>query len=239
LQFKNSKPAAFFDAMAFWDSRHGIAVSDPVDGRFLIITTSDGGQTWQEMPASNMPTALQGEGAFAASGTCITVQGTGQVWFGTGGPEGARVFRSTDGGRTWKVSATRMMSGKAAGIFSIAFRDAKHGVIAGGDYTREREAVDNVAVTQDGGVTWSLIKGPVPNGYRSCVAYVPRTPGPTLIAVGPSGTDYSLDQGKSWKSIGAEGYHSASFAGPVNAGWAVGEGGRIAKYSGPGFVARR
>jgi photosystem II stability/assembly factor-like uncharacterized protein len=239
LQFKNSKPAAFFDAMAFWDSRHGVAVSDPVDGRFLIITTSDSGQTWQEMPASNMPTALQGEGAFAASGTCITVQGTGQVWFGTGGPEGARVFRSTDGGRTWKVSATRMMSGKAAGIFSIAFRDAKHGVIAGGDYTREREAVDNVAVTQDGGVTWSLIKGPVPNGYRSCVAYVPRTPGPTLIAVGPSGTDYSLDQGKSWKSIGAEGYHSASFAGPVNAGWAVGEGGRIAKYSGPGFVARR
>jgi photosystem II stability/assembly factor-like uncharacterized protein len=239
LQFKNSKPNAFFDAMAFWDSRHGIAVSDPVDGRFLIIATSDGGRTWNEMPALNMPPALQGEGAFAASGTCITVRGKQNVWFGTGGPEGARVFSSTDGGRTWKVAQTRMISGKAAGIFSIAFRDAKHGVIVGGDYTKEREAVDNVAVTQDGGATWSLIKGPGPNGYRSCVAYVPRTIGPVLIAVGPSGSDYSLDQGKSWKSISAEGYHSASFAGPANAGWAVGEGGRIAKYSGPGFGARR
>jgi photosystem II stability/assembly factor-like uncharacterized protein len=236
LQFKNSRPKAFFDAMAFWDSRHGIAVSDPVDGRFLIIKTSDGGRTWNEMPALNMPTALQGEGAFAASGTCITVQGKGNAWFGTGGPEGARVFRSTDGGRTWKVAQTSMIKGKAAGIFSIAFRDAKHGVIVGGDYTKEREALDNVAITEDGGARWSLIKGPGPNGYRSCVAYVPRTNGPALLTVGPSGSDYSTDGGNSWKSISAEGYHSTSFAGNVNAGWAVGEGGRIAKYSGPGLA---
>jgi photosystem II stability/assembly factor-like uncharacterized protein len=239
LQFKNSRPKAFFDAMAFWDRQHGIAVSDPVDGRFLIIATDDGGQTWNEMPSDSMPLALQGEGAFAASGTCIAVQGTGNVWFGTGGPEGARVFRSTDGGRTWKVAQTRMMSGKAAGIFSIAFKDAKQGVAVGGDYTKEREALNNVAMTADGGATWSLIKGPGPNGYRSCVAYVPRTVGPTLIAVGPSGSDYSLDRGKSWKSISAEGYHSASFAGPVNAGWAVGEGGKVARYSGPEIGSRR
>jgi photosystem II stability/assembly factor-like uncharacterized protein len=239
LQFKNSKPTAFFDAMAFWDSQHGIAVSDPVDGRFLIITTDDGGRTWKEMPAANMPAALQGEGAFAASGTCITVQGKGNAWFGTGGPEGARVFRSNDGGHTWKVTATRMISGKAAGIFSIAFRDAKHGVMVGGDYTKEREAKDNVAVTNDGGATWSLIKGPGPNGYRSCVAYVPGTVGPTLITVGPSGSDYSLDGGNSWTSINAEGYHTESFAGPLDAGWAAGEGGKIAKYVGPMFGSRR
>jgi photosystem II stability/assembly factor-like uncharacterized protein len=239
LQFKNSKPTAFFDAMAFWDRRHGIAVSDPVDGRFLIIRTSDGGRTWQEMPVENMPPALQGEGAFAASGTCITVLGQHNVWFGTGGPEGARVFRSTDGGRTWKVTATRIISGKAAGIFSITFGDARHGVVVGGDYTKEREARDNVAMTQDGGATWSLIKGPAPNGYRSCVTYVRGTVGPTLIAVGPSGSDYSLDGGNSWTSIGADGYHTASFAGPINAGWAAGEGGSIAKYVGPIFGSRR
>lgn len=232
LQYQSKHPAAFFDAMAFWDRHHGIAVSDPVNGRFLIIATSDGGATWKEMPPGGMPLATAGEGAFAASGTCITVQGKSNVWFGTGGPNGARVFRSTDRGRTWTVATTPVIRGKTAGIFSLAFRDAKHGTIVGGDYTNEKENRDNVAVTGDGGRTWTPIKGARPNGYRSCVAYVPGTTTPTLVTVGPSGSDYSRDGGKSWISFGSEGFHSTSFAGPVNAGWAVGEGGRIAKYSG-------
>jgi photosystem II stability/assembly factor-like uncharacterized protein len=222
MQFKSSRPTAFFDSMAFWTRERGIAVSDPVDGRFVIIVTDDGGRTWLETPRESMPAALEGEGAFAASGTCIAVQGTRNVWFGTGGPQGARVFRSTDGGRSWQVSRTPVVSGKSAGIFSIAFADARRGVAVGGDYTKEGEARDNVAVTADGGATWTLIKGDGPKGYRSCVALVPATHGPTMIAVGPNGSEYSLDLGNSWTSIGTEGFHSAAFAGPINAGWAVG-----------------
>ncbi|HYO91193.1 MAG TPA: hypothetical protein VEQ40_06135, partial [Pyrinomonadaceae bacterium] len=158
LQFKSSRPEAFFDSMAFWDSERGIAVSDPVGGRFLIISTSDGGRTWTEMPVDGMPAALAGEGAFAASGTCIAVEGKRNVWFGTGGPEGARVFRSNDGGRTWAVTKTPISSGKSAGIFSVIFWNSKQGVVVGGDYTKEREAKNNVAVTNDGGETWTLIK---------------------------------------------------------------------------------
>lgn len=230
LQFKSARPQAFFDSMAFWDKEHGIAVSDPVDGRFLIITTSDGGRTWKEMPAVGMPQALQGEGAFAASGTCITVEGKRNVWFGTGGPGGARLFRSTDGGRNWTVAKTPLTSGKSAGIFSVAFWNAKQGVIVGGDYTQEREAKNNVAVTRDGGRTWSLIEGRAPDGYRSCVVFVPATsPTPLLVTVGPSGSDYSVDGGKSWRSLGAEGFHSTSFK-TLSSGWAVGEAGRIAMY---------
>jgi photosystem II stability/assembly factor-like uncharacterized protein len=229
LQFKSNRPEAFFDAMAFWDRDHGIALSDPVGGRFLIIATSDGGKTWNEMPAGGMPAALQGEGAFAASGTCITVQGKRNVWFGTGGPEGARVFRSTDGGRTWNVVKTQVMSGKTAGIFSVTFWNARQGVVVGGDYTQEREARQNVAVTKDGGRTWTGINGTAPDGYRSCVVFITGTYAPTLIAVGPSGSDYSVDGGNNWKSIGAEGFHSTSFAG-LSSGWAVGEAGRVAKY---------
>lgn len=230
LQFKSSRPEAFFDAMAFWDRDHGIAVSDPVGGRFLIISTSDGGRTWKEMPPDGMPAALAGEGAFAASGTCIAVEGKRNVWFGTGGPEGARVFRSNDGGRTWAVTKTPMSSGKAAGIFSVTFWNAKQGVAVGGDYTKEREAKDNVAVTSDGGRTWTLGKGAAPGGYRSCVVFVPGRRKLLLIAVGPSGSDYSTDEGKSWTGIGSDGFHSNSFA-SSNSGWAVGEGGRIAGYS--------
>jgi photosystem II stability/assembly factor-like uncharacterized protein len=232
LQFKSNRAAAFFDAMAFWDRDHGIALSDPVDGRFLIITTADGGATWREMPRDGMPPALDGEGGFAASGTCIAVAGQRNVWFGTGGTPGARVFRSTDGGRTWAAATTPITHGKSAGIFSVAFRDARHGVIVGGDYTKEGESMNNAAITRDGGRTWTIINEARPQGYRSCVAYVRGAQKALLVAVGPSGSDYSTDEGTSWRSFGAEGFHTASFSRAGSAGWAAGEQGRIAKFSG-------
>ncbi|MDQ1612425.1 MAG: hypothetical protein QOG00_2356 [Pyrinomonadaceae bacterium] len=234
LQFKSARPSAFFDAMAFWDRDHGIAMSDPVDGRFLVITTSDGGATWRETPREGMPPALAGEGGFAASGTCITVEGKRNVWFGTGGASGARVFRSSDAGRTWDVATTPIIYDKSAGIFSVAFRDAKRGVIVGGDYTKEGESKQNAAVTRDGGRTWTPVTAVRPHGYRSCVAYVRGARGTPvlLVAVGPSGSDYSTDDGASWKSFGAEGFHTASFTRTDGAGWAAGEQGRVAKYLG-------
>lgn len=232
LQFRNENPAAFFDAMAFWDRDHGIAMSDPVSGRFLIITTSDGGRTWKPTPSEGMPKALEGEGGFAASGTCITVQDRSNVWFGTGGPNGARVFRSADRGRTWKVATAPLASGRAAGVFSLTFWNARHGVAVGGDYAKERDSMGNVATSNDGGRTWKAIGVSRPAGYRSGVAQVPGESVPTLIAVGPSGTDYSLDGGRTWRPISGEGFHAVSFAGTREAGWAVGENGAIARYGG-------
>jgi len=74
LQYTNNTPGVFFDAFAFWDANNGIALSDPVDGHFFIITTTDGGTTWKELPRINTPPALAGEAAFAASGTCLFCQ---------------------------------------------------------------------------------------------------------------------------------------------------------------------
>jgi len=223
LQFTNRNPKAFFDALAFWDADRGVAVSDSVDGRFVIIKTTDGGANWNEIPPEKLPPALAGEGAFAASGTCVITEGKNNVWIGT---TAARVLRSTDGGDTWRVATTPIPSGQpSAGIFSIAFRDARNGVIVGGDYKKEGEARDNVATTSDGGLTWNLVKGPLPGGFRSAVAYTPGAA--MLVATGPSGSDYSLDGGASWAPVGGAGYHAISFA-RSGAGWAVGEGGRIA-----------
>jgi photosystem II stability/assembly factor-like uncharacterized protein len=229
LQFTNSNPDAFFDAMAFWDRDHGIAFSDPVGGRFLIITTADGGATWNQVPAENIPAAVTGEGGFAASGTCITVQGKNNVWFGTGGMA-ARVFRSTDRGKTWAVASTPIISGiESAGIFSIAFKDARNGIVAGGDYQKPSEASSSVATTTDGGQTWRLSRS-LPAGYRSSIAYVQQGKGePTLVAVGTSGSDYSVDGGVNWVSLDKENYNSVSFAGSL---WAAGPAGRIAKLAG-------
>src|SRR5215207_10531203 len=112
LQFQNRRPAAFYDCMAFWDRSRGLAISDPVGGRFLVVRTEDGGHTWDEIDATGMPPALAGEGGFAASGTCVAVNGKSDAWFSTGGPSGPRVFRSIDGGQTWVASPAPLASGK-------------------------------------------------------------------------------------------------------------------------------
>ncbi|HEY4218159.1 MAG TPA: hypothetical protein VGM67_13530 [Gemmatimonadaceae bacterium] len=230
-QFATSDSGVFLDAISFWDDTHGIAMSDPVGGRLFILTTDDGGATWSRVPTGSSPPVLQGEAAFAASGTCLAVQGSSNVWIATGGGARARVFHSADRGRTWEVADTPVHAGSSAsGIFSVAFSDARHGVVVGGDYTKPKQPFDNVALTDDGGKTWRLAHGALPQGYMSGVAYVPGTNGRTLVAVGLAGTARSDDSGESWKMIDDVAYNSVAFA-SRDAGWAAGPGGRIAKWT--------
>lgn len=230
LQFKNDNPKAFFDAIAFWDSKNGLAFSDPVDGRLVIIRTADGGATWNPVPPDKIPPALEGEGGFAASGTCLIVQGRTNAWIATGGAARARIFRSTDRGASWQVADTPVRTGNsAAGIFSIAFKDESNGIAVGGDYRQEKVALDNIALTSDGGRTWRLAENSGLGGYRSAVTWVDRS---KLVAVGPSGSDFSNNGGATWIPIGQTGFHAFSFSKKGQTGWAVGDNGRIAKYAG-------
>jgi photosystem II stability/assembly factor-like uncharacterized protein len=233
ISFQNRDPKGFLDALAFWDADHGIALGDPIDGRFLILKTDDRGANWKIQPGGAMPPILQGEGAFAASGTCLVVLGDHNVWFGTGGAKVARVFRSPDRGRSWTVDETPIRAGNAtSGIFSLAFRCADEGIAVGGDYKQPEKSEAVVARTSDGGRSWSSAKGAGPRGYRSCVVFVPRTEVKTGVAVGPSGSDFSTDGGATWRPLGELGFHAAGFAGPIDAGWAVGENGSIAWFRG-------
>jgi photosystem II stability/assembly factor-like uncharacterized protein len=225
LQFKSEDEKAFFDAMSFWDSDHGIVIGDSIDGHFCILITDNGGRLWQRVPAAVLPSALENEGAFAASGTNIAVHGSGLAWIATGAGPRARVLRTNDRGRTWKIADTPIASGPAAGIFSIAFRDAMHGVIVGGDYTKEKDAIRNLAITSDGGVNWKLVEGL--SGYRSVVAYVPGSQ--RLVAVGPSGADYSDDDGHTWSSLEGAGFDTLSIARGKAIGWGAGAGGRLGR----------
>ena len=229
-QLVGQRKGSFFDAIQFWDAKHGIAVSDPVDGKFLFITTSDGGETWQEVPAAALPDALPNEGGFAASGSCLTVYGKRDVWFATGGASVARVYHSWDRGKSWRVYDTPIRAGIAsAGAFSIAFRDGMHGVIAGGDYTQAALGGRNVALTTDGGRTWTLVdSAAAPGGFRSAVTYVPGTKGKVLVAVGLNGTDISRDGGRRWTKTDSTAYNSVLFAGR-DAGFVVGPRGRVAR----------
>jgi photosystem II stability/assembly factor-like uncharacterized protein len=218
-QFTNSDPKAFYDCLAFWDSTHGIALSDSVDGKFPLIATTDG-MSWNPVAVKNMPAALPSEGAFAASGTCIATFGKNDAWFGTGGPA-ARVFHSSDRGRNWTVAETPIVHGAASqGVFSLAFWSSKDGVAVGGDYKEPTKNESVAAVTHDGGKTWTLASTP-PGGYRSAVAVGNSH---ALIAVGPGGADVSHD-GNSWTPMFTEDLNALALIG--NSGWAVGPAGKI------------
>jgi photosystem II stability/assembly factor-like uncharacterized protein len=223
LQFKNEEPRAFYDAMTFRDARTGFAVSDSVDGRLIVAATSDGGAHWSRIE-NGLPPALKDEAVFAASGTNIAIAGRA-VWIGT---NASRVFRSADGGRTWNVSSTPIPAGESAGIFSIAIDPAnrRRGLAVGGDYKVVSGAVDTAAITADAGATWTLVKGL--GGFRSAAAFIPSARG-TVVAVGPSGSDYSTDGGTTWKAIDGPGFHTLAVARGTRTAWAAGEEGSVAR----------
>jgi len=229
LQFQNEDPAAFFDCFDFWDANEGIAFSDAVDGEFAILVTRDG-TTWQRVPAGAVPDALENEGSFAASGTCVLTVGDSTAFIGTGNADRSRVLRTTDRGRTWTIAETPIVSGAARGIASVAFRDAEHGVVTGGDIGEADSFTDEVALTTDRGATWTLAGRPTFRGAIYGAAYVPHTAQPTLVAVGPNGAAYSLDDGETWAPLDTLNYWSLGFTSP-KAGWLVGPEGRVVKVT--------
>ena len=222
LTFQNDRPEAFYDCMAFFDRKHGLALSDPVDGRFRIISTSDGGSSWH-IVTGEMPAALPGEFAFAASGQCLVTAGGRDAWFGTGGAETARVFHSSNRGQDWQVSDTPIHSGPTAGIFALAFRDARHGFAVGGDLLTPAASPDALALTADGGSSWTLVSD-APGEYRSGGSWMT---GRVAIVVGPTGSDVSLDQGASWQRFDGGSFDTVDC--PLgHVCWASGEQGRVA-----------
>ena len=229
LQFTNPDQRAFYDCMDFWDARRGVAVSDAVDGKLVILVTADGGGHWTH-PA-HMPDAHEGEGGFAASGTCLVARPGGHAWIGTGNNPTARVLHSTDYGATWTADSTPLPSGNAAGITSVSFRDERNGLVFGGNVGSNDARGDVVAVTHDGGATWTLGGRPPFPGAIFGGTWVPGARTPTAVAVGPRGSAWSGDGGATWSALDTLAYWAVGFASP-RAGWAVGPRGRIVKLSG-------
>lgn len=226
--FRNPDPAAFYDCVAFATPWHGLAMSDPVDGKFRIIETKDAGHSWSLVDPAGMPPAQAGEAGFAASGTCLTAT-LGRYWLGSGGADPGRVFRSNDAGHTWSVANTPLAGSPSAGVFSVRFRDWFNGIAVGGDYLAPTAGVANAAYSKDGGRTWKPATTP-PGGYRSGSAWVAPWATrwvPTAIAVGPTGSDVTRDGGRTWTGFDSGSFDSVECA-LDGACWASGEQGRVA-----------
>src|SRR5690606_10366405 len=206
-----------------WTVDHCVAYGDPVDGRLVIIRTTDG-RSWTRVPADRMPAPMEGEAGFAASGTTLTLAGDSLGWIGTGGGAHARVLITTDGGASWTATDTPLPANGTSGIFGIAFRDAMNGVAVGGDYQRRTEEQQNVIRTRDGGHTWSVAGATLPHGVRYGAAY---GTGGVLLAVGPSGAGFSHDDGATWTALDDGHWNTLAFA-PNGDAWLAGPDGRIA-----------
>ena len=230
LQATNQHAEGFWDAIGFWDANNGILFGDPVKGKFEVYVTADGGASWKELQGSGLE-ALASEGAFAASGSCLTVAGKGDVWIASGGAKTSRVFHSSDRGLTWQAAPVPVPAGAPTkGVFSLGFLNTHTGMAVGGDYKETTLAGLNGARTEDGGATWT--PAPIlPAGFMSVVMPVPGAPN-SLVAAGLAGSGWSRDGGKSWKALDATPVNTIGFASP-SAGWAVGPKGLVLKYAGP------
>ncbi|WKN42171.1 WD40/YVTN/BNR-like repeat-containing protein [Tunicatimonas pelagia] len=228
-QLEDTLPNIFLDGMAFWNEQRGMVIGDPINEKFTLLSTTSGGQNWSPIvPTERSMRPSTGEAGFAASGTNITVQGSGCVWFGTGGTN-ARIFRSLDGGETWEVNRSPLAQGTSSkGIFSLAFVDTLRGVAVGGDYRNPNVNTENSAYTANGGRTWYSAITP-PQGYRSGVAYLPNAG--TYVTVGTTGSDYSTDFGATWTFMDTVGYHSVQTASSSSVAWACGADGKIARLT--------
>jgi photosystem II stability/assembly factor-like uncharacterized protein len=222
LQYTDKRKEFFLDSIACLSEMHCFALGDPIKGKFLLLSTTDS-EHWNPLPSENMPAALPGEGAFAASNTCLAVSGE-EILFGTGGPA-ARVFHSLDSGRTWTVVNTPIAAGSASsGIFSLA-RNEERIVAVGGDYKDPERPFHGAAYSVDGGKSWQLATQQ-PAGYRSAVAHIDDG---RWVAVGPNGEDFSSDSGAHWKHTDSLNLNAVTIL-DIFTGWAVGPNGTIARF---------
>jgi len=199
-----------------------------VNGRLVIRVTADGGATWERIAEAGVPPAHPGEGAFAASGTCLVAQPGGRAWIATGAEAGARVYASRDYGRTWTFTETPIVHGQASGVAALAFRDARSGIALGGRLGTPRDTSNHVAVTSDGGASWTLAGRPPFAGAVYGAAWARA--GATYAAAGPGGLALTADGGLTWRQLSGNAYWAVGFGSP-SAGWAVGPVGRITKLA--------
>lgn len=163
-----AEPSGFPNVIHFWDVNNGFCMGDPNGGSFEIYTTTNGGDTWNRVDASNIPTPQSGEMGNVGS---MDVYGN-IVWFAT---NKGRIYKSTDKGASWQVFSTPLDAS-----FNIAFKNESTGVIVG-----KKSGVITYCRTTDGGENWTVLT-PTGRAYYNDITYIPGTD--TLIA---SGSDYS------------------------------------------------
>ena len=225
-QFVNTDSAAFYDCFDFWSPDSGVVTSDAVRGELVVRVTTNGGASWDLVSPSALPRAIEGEGSFAASGTCLVTRPGGHAWIGT---TKGRVIHTSDYGRSWTAARTPITVSDTVGVVSVAFRDGRHGVAFGGFGGAATDTL--LASTIDGGATLTVRARPPLRGGVSGGAYAGGSR--TIVVGGFTGAAYSPDEGTTWVPLDTANYWGIGFAPGGRVGWLAGRGGRVVKVSWP------
>lgn len=225
IVYKNEDIRIFLDALFFWNDHSGMIIGDPIDGRFFILRSFDGGRSWQELPTEHRPEAYEGEACFAASGSNMTALSASEAVFVSGGTR-SRLFHR-DSSFTLPLNQGKESTGANA---IAAYRPnargkAKNLVVVGGDFLQDRLDSAACAWSRDGGKSWFAPTRP-PFGYRSGVTWIDSN---RLIACGTSGVDLSTDRGMNWKSLSNNGYHVCVRSKTGHGVFLAGPAGRMAR----------
>jgi photosystem II stability/assembly factor-like uncharacterized protein len=213
----------FLDAMEFWNEESGIVIGDPINGKFFVARTFDGGTTWKDVPADKSPAAESGEACFAASGTNVRALDRDEACFVTGGTH-SRLFWK---GRPISLPVAQGQETQGANSVAVWHRgnNVHHIIVVGGDFRADSSRTGNCALSRDGGKSWIRPSNP-PYGYRSCVEFISAT---KVVTCGITGVDLSLDEGINWNNLSATGFHVCRRAKNGDAVFLAGENGRIGK----------
>ncbi len=228
-QYMATDSAAFLSCMAFWDEDTGVVYGDEFDGSLFLLRTADGGASWDRIPPESLPSAQEGEGGFAASGTCIVAGEGGRGWIATGNAERARVLSTEDRGLTWSSVNAPVVGGTMAGLFTVDVR-GDVGVALGGEVGEDDARGRYVAVSADGGRSWEEGGALAKTGAVYGAALAPGLDAPVVVAVGPGGIDWSIDGGRTWESVDDRTHWAVAFSGP-GVGWATGPEGRVTRIT--------
>jgi hypothetical protein len=225
IVYENKTKGMFLDAMEFWNEQAGIVVGDPIDGKIFVARTFDGGDTWKDIPDNYRPVADSGEAFFAASGTVVRALDRDESVLVSGGVRSRMYIRDK------KIDLPIVQGKETTGANSVAVLDnnSRNGgsvmVIVGGDFSNPNSDSLNCFITTNKGKTWRAPKSP-PHGYRSCVEWLSKK---HIVSCGPTGVDYSIDAGNTWKLISKESFHVCRIAKRGSAIFLAGPEGKIGK----------
>lgn len=201
VKYKNTDTAFFFDAMEFSDRLNGYVLGDPIDGKFVLMETRDGGERWDAF--RKRPNAIRDEAAFAASGTCLRAD-KNKISIVTGGSR-SQLLEYSASNNIWDYSPLPIISGKSSqGAFSIALSGNNSSkIFIGGDYADDKKT-DSVASYLGNKSNLIKISAQGPAGFQSCVEYIS---GETFLSTGTPGSNITNDGGKTWRKIDDASYN--------------------------------
>jgi photosystem II stability/assembly factor-like uncharacterized protein len=130
-----------------------------------LYSTDDAGDSWQTLPDT------------PAGAYLIAFRGTTEMWISTGGPGKPRIFRSTDGGRSWQGREIPIPEGTGMDSFETwnTFVTLLPGVgVVASAYCGCPANSSFESTSFDGGATWRFVPAEPNSGttnHRFAIAY--------------------------------------------------------------------